>query len=89
MDEERKGRLQDELEKLEQMRDELRLQAHLFKADMKDEWKGLEKKLENIRRELRPLKKAAGETIDDVGEATGLLIDSVFDGFKRLKDSLK
>ena len=65
MDEGRKGRLQDELEKLEQMRDELRLQAHLFKADMKE------------------------ETLEDVGEATGLLIDSVFDGFKRLRDSLK
>lgn len=89
MGREKKSRLQDELEKLEQMRDELRLQAHLFKADMKDEWAGLEKKVENIRRELRPVQKAAGEAIEDVGEATGLLIDSVFDGFKRLRDSLK
>jgi len=89
MDEDRKSRLQDELEKLEQMRDELRLQAHLFKADMKDEWEGLDKKLENIKRELRPVQKAAGEALEDVGEATGLLIESVFDGFKRLRDSIR
>ena len=89
MDEGRKGRLQDELEKLEQMRDELRLQAHLFKADMKDEWANLEEKFGKIKRNLRPVQKAAEETLEDVGEATGLLIDSVFDGFKRLRDSLK
>ena len=89
MEEEKKSRLQDELEKLEQMRDELRLQAHLFKADMKDEWEGLEDKIGKIKQNLRPVQKAAEETLDDVGEATGLLIDSVFDGFKRLRNSLK
>lgn len=89
MNEPRKGRLKDEVEKLEQMRDELRLQAHLFKADMKDEWEGLEKKFEGLKKDLRPVQRAAGETLDEVGEATGLLIDSVFDGFKRLRDSLK
>ncbi len=89
MDEDKKSRLQNEMEKLEQMRDELRLQAHLFKADMKDEWEGLEDKIGKIKQNLRPVQKAAGETLEDVGEATGLLIDSVFDGFKRLRDSLK
>jgi predicted nucleic acid-binding Zn-ribbon protein len=89
MDEERKGRLKDEMEKLEQMRDELRLQAHLFKAEVKDEWEDLEDKIAKIRHNLRPVQKAAEETLEEVGEATGLLIDSVFDGFKRLRDSLK
>ena len=89
MDESKKSRLKDELEKLEQMRDELRLHAHLFKADMKDEWESLEKKLEGVRRELRPVQDAAEQTLDEIGEATGLLIDSVFDGFKRLRDSIK
>ena len=89
MDEKKKSRLQDEMEKLEQMRDELRLQAHLFKADMKDEWENLEEKFGKIKRNLRPVQKAAEETLEDIGEATGLLIDSVFDGFKRLRDSLK
>ena len=89
MDEGKKGRLQDELEKLEQMRDELRLQAHLFKAEMKDEWEDLEARISKIKQNLRPVQKAAEETLGDVGEATGLLIDSVFDGFKRLRNSLK
>ncbi len=89
MDEQKKSRLQDELEKLEQMRDELRLHAHLFKADMKDEWADLEGKIGHIKRNLRPVQKAAEETLEDVGEATGALITSVFDGFKRLRDSLK
>ncbi len=89
MDGEKKSRLQDEVEKLEQMRDELRLQAHLFKADMKDEWGNLEEKLSKIKGNLRPVQKAAEDTLEDIGEATGLLIDSVFDGFKRLRDSLK
>lgn len=89
MGESKKSRLQDELEKLEQMRDELRLHAHLFKADMKDEWEELEKKLGNLRRDLRPLRHAAGKTAEEIGDATGALVETVFDGFKRLKDSLK
>ncbi len=89
MDGQKKSRLQDELEKLEQMRDELRVQAHLFKAEMKDEWADLEDKIGKIKGNLRPVQKAAEETLEDVGEATGLLIDSVFDGFKRLRNSLK
>lgn len=84
-----KSRLKDEMEKLEQMRDELRLQAHLFKADVKDDWEDLQKKFDGLKKDTRPIQHAAEKTLDEVGEATSMLIDSVFDGFKRVRDSLK
>ncbi len=34
--------------KLKTWRDELKVQAHLFKAETKDEWNDLEKKMENL-----------------------------------------
>lgn len=90
MNEEReRGLIKDELERLEQMRDELRVQAHLMHADMRDELKDVEKKIEKLRNDLKPVRDAAEKTLDDVSEATRLLFDSVFDGMKRIRDSLK
>jgi hypothetical protein len=84
-----KGILQSELEKLEQLRDELRVQAHLFKADMKKEYEDLEKKFQKLRTSTNPVRRAAKESADEVTEATRLLFDTVLDGMKRLRKSLK
>jgi len=86
---ERKGLVKEELERLEQMRDELRLQAHLFRADMKDEWKAVEERIEKLRKDLHPVRDAAETTLDDVSDATRMLFDSVRDGMKRLRDSVR
>ena len=84
-----KGILENELEKLEQLRDEVRLQAHLFKADMKKEYEDLEKKYQKVKRDANPVRRAAKETASEVSEATRLLFDTVLDGMKRLRKSLK
>ncbi len=84
-----KGILENELEKLEQLRDELRLQAHLFKADMKKEYESLEKQYQKVKRDANPVRRAVKETADEVSEATRLLFDTVLDGMKRLRKSLK
>jgi uncharacterized coiled-coil DUF342 family protein len=84
-----KGILKGEIEKLEQLRDELRVQAHLFKADMKKEYEELDKKFQKVKRDANPVRRAARETADEVSEATRLLFDTVLDGMKRLRKSLK
>ena len=86
-----KGLLESELEKLEQMRDELRVQAHLLKADMKKELAELEKKYEKLKRDAKanPVKRAAEKSAEEVSDATRLLFDTVKDGMTRIRKSLR
>ena len=86
-----KGILASEIEKLEQLRDELRVRAHLFKADAKKEFGELERKLQKLRRDAdaSPVKRAAEKSATEISDATKLLYDTVKDGFTRIRKSLK
>jgi vacuolar-type H+-ATPase subunit E/Vma4 len=84
-----KSIIASEIEKLEQLRDELRVKAHLFKADAKAEFSELEKKLQKLRRDAAPVKRAAEKSATEVSDATKLLYDTVKDGFARIRKSLK
>jgi len=79
----------DELKRIEQLRDELRVKAHLFKADAKKEFGELEKKFDQLKRDAHPVKKAAEQTLDEVSDATRLLFDTVWDGMNRMRKSIK
>jgi vacuolar-type H+-ATPase subunit E/Vma4 len=81
--------LQDEIERLEQLRDELRVQAHLMKADIKKEFQELEKKFDRVKKDAHPVRRAAEETVEEVSDATRLLFDTVVDGMKRVRKSIK
>ncbi len=86
-----KGFIESEWEKLEQMRDELRVQAHLLKADMKKELTGLENKFQKLKRDANanPVKRAAEKSAEEISDATRLLFDTVKDGMTRIRKSLK
>lgn len=69
------------LQKLETIRDELKLQAHLFKEDLgqkierfNDQWDGVRSTSQTARREVR--------------EATQLWAETVRKGYREIKKSL-
>lgn len=88
-----KSVFRNEVEKLEQVRDELRVQAHLFKADVKKEFHELEKKLQKVKRDARlnarVTKRVAGESAEEVSDVTRMLFDTVKEGMTRIRKSLK
>jgi hypothetical protein len=86
-----KNILQREVEVLEQMRDELRLQAHLLRADMKKELDTVEKRFDRLRRDVSTnrLRRAASDSVEEISEATRLLLDTIRDGLTRVRKSLK
>jgi hypothetical protein len=88
-DQPRKKPFAEEVERLERLRDELVVQAHLSKADAKKEFGELEKKFDKLKRDARPVRHAAEETVGEVGDATRLLFDTVWDGMNRIRKSLK
>ena len=73
---------------LEQLRDELKVQAHLFKADARDQWENLEKDFSKLRAETAPVREAASQSAEEIKEASKLLFDTVKEGYERIKRSM-
>jgi ribosomal protein L32E len=80
--------LKQSIEGLEQLRDELRVKAHLFKADLKDEWQKAEKNWQRLNGELSPTKLAAKQSAEEVKEATVRLFDTAKRAYERIKQTL-
>ncbi len=73
---------------LEQLRDELAIQAALFKADVKTEWEEVEHKWHQLSSQLNPLVRAAEKSAVEVTAASQLLFQSVKEGYERIKKTL-
>ena len=79
----------DELvNKLRRQRDELKLQAHLFKADAGDEWDKAEENWQHFRARTKQVGDAAGEAGEDVAEAVKGLGREILAGYERIRKSL-
>ena len=87
MAEEKKYKLPD-MEDLERLRDEIQVQAHLFKKETQDEWDVLEEKWKELNRSLHPVKTAADASLENIEAASKLLLETVKEGYERIKKSL-
>lgn len=84
-----KGKMFEELlRSLMKQRDELSLQIHLGKADLKDEWDEMQKRLDRLNDDFKPMQNAMSETADDVWESMKLVGDELMRGFHRIRKSL-
>jgi SMC interacting uncharacterized protein involved in chromosome segregation len=81
-------RLDDEVEKLRQARDELRVQVELGKMDAEETWNALEKRWERLEGKLKVIAEETGDVAGDVAEdardAASMLVDEIRDGFKKI-----
>jgi hypothetical protein len=84
----KKERLDKMIHQLKQERDELKVKLHLGKEDLKDEWDELRVKLDRLSEDYAPLKRAVGETADDVWASLTLVAGEIRDGFHRIRKSL-
>ena len=86
------GYTRDDLKKLiddlTQQRDELNVQLHLAKAEIRDEWDQLETKWEEVKGKMNTVGEEAGKTAESVTTAVGLLADEIKKGYERIKDAL-
>jgi hypothetical protein len=85
-------RIDDLVKSVQQQRDELRVQMHLAKADAKDEWVGLEKKVDRFladaEAQSKPLRGAVADSAKDVGTALELVGDEIRKSYERVRDLL-
>ncbi len=82
-------KLHKSIEDLKRHGDEIRVQMHLAKAELKDEWKKAEEKLEELQTKFNALKKDTRESSKEVGNALGILADETATAFKKIKQRLK
>lgn len=73
---------------IEQMRDEIKLKAHLGQAEAKEELEQLEKKWNAFLTEYKPLTDEAGKTAGNAGAALALAGEEIKAGYKRLRKLL-
>ena len=81
------------LDKLRQERDEIRLRLHLGKADLKDEWAELEKKLKHLEARVaeaaESARQGARKTSREVGATFGVLSEELGEAYRRIRSRLR
>ncbi len=83
-----KGHLAELISSLKRQRDELALKIHLGKADAKEEWNKITKKLDDLTSDYEPLKDAVGETAENLLAGLKLVTEEIQSGFNRIRKSL-
>ncbi len=73
---------------IEQLRDEIKLKAHLGKADAADQMEKLENDWKSFLKKYKPLADEAGKTAKGTGAALGLAAKELKAGYRRLRERL-
>jgi hypothetical protein len=84
-----KQALHNEYQLLELMHDELALQAHLFKADLKTSWEALEVKWSDFKEHLGRAQVAAGDANRSIEISMKLLADTLTAGYADIRNAFK
>ncbi len=82
------GFLEQELERLRQTRDELRVQAGLARLELRDRWHELEHRWAELEARFRALSATAHDEAEDVREAARLLVDELQEGYEHIRSRL-
>jgi hypothetical protein len=88
MGEGNKGFLGEEMDKLRELRDELRVQAELGRAELRDRWQELEKSWHQLEGRLKVVREGAREDAKNVREAARLLAAELREAYDKLKKRL-
>jgi hypothetical protein len=76
------------IEGLKQQRDAIKVQLHLGKAEAKQEWEEMEKKLERLRTKVKAVGDESQQASQDVFEAAKLLAEEIKRGYDRIRKQL-
>ena len=83
-----KERMEEELESAKQMRDELRVQIQLGKAEAKELFHRTEHKLSQVEAMLKLVASETAKPLRDIGQSTRELLHEVSVGFGRVRELL-
>ena len=80
--------LAEEIDRLRELRDELRVQAELGRAELRDRWQELEKSWHQLEGRLKLARDSAREDSQNVREAARLLASELRESYEHLRKRL-
>jgi len=80
-----RGRIDRELDALRTLRDEMRVQAHLGRAEVRELWDAAEHRWQKLEAEVDRVREQAKEPLGQIGEAAELLVDEIKNGYEKLR----
>ena len=80
--------IQGELDDLRRVRDELNVQSHLAKAELRDAWAGLEEGLVDLERRAKSVARAAEPVLEQLESDARKLVDDLRQGYRRIRDAV-
>ncbi|MDH5360929.1 MAG: hypothetical protein OEX03_10210 [Gammaproteobacteria bacterium] len=83
-----KDQVNEIVDELKQLRDELKLQLHLAKEDISEQWETAETKLHHLEDQAAHIASSAKDASGDVVEAAKLLGSELKTAFGKIRKSL-
>jgi predicted nucleic acid-binding Zn-ribbon protein len=77
-----------EIEDLRRMRDELRVQGHLAKAEVRDRWEALNRTLKALESRAKRTSRAVEQPLHELEKDARKLAQDLREGYRRLRDSI-
>lgn len=81
-------RLKEAFDNLKTLRDEVRLQAHLARAELRDEWEDLEDKWQDVEQKLEQAGDEAREKATEVNVGLKVIVEELSAAYSRIRDRL-
>jgi hypothetical protein len=79
------SRFSQEFEELRQIRDELRVKAHLGRLEAEEKWNELEGRWEDLEAKARQIGRESGAKLEDVRAAAKLLTGELREAYQDIK----
>jgi len=80
--------INDFWEKLKAQRDEMKVQAHLARAEFRDEWDEVEKKWQKAEQKLQHVQDQAIETTTEMQRSAKVVMEEIASTYQRIKERL-
>lgn len=77
--------LKNEVDELKRVRDELKVQAHLGKAEAKETWNRLEAHWPTVENKIKEIEASAVDLADELVESTKSLVDEIRQGYQKMR----
>lgn len=81
--------LHNDIHALEMLRDELRLQAHLFRTDAHTRWQDLENRWNELKEHLKRAQVAAAGAQPEIQASARSLMEALKTGYADFRNALK
>ena len=80
--------IDDFWEKLKTQRDEMKVQAHLARAEFRDEWNEVEEKWQKAEQALGRVQDQAIETTAEMQKSAKVIMEEIASTYERIKQRL-